>query len=208
MPVLLRGLCLLVVLFAGACAGNSNSAGKAGLMAAVGDAAAAGRLVQLSTDGRTILFRGDITYGTAQELLRLIKANPGVREIHLTSNGGLVEPALLVANAIQLRRATTFVPTTCVSACTVLFLGGQQRYLAPGAALGFHRAWQSTATLDGSVQRVNAEVRARFAERGIADAFVDQAMATPGEQLWYPSPEELQAAGVIDGVSGAALLPR
>ncbi|HKY94470.1 MAG TPA: hypothetical protein VJL84_04150 [Kiloniellales bacterium] len=206
MPILLRGLCLLVALLAGACV--SGSTAKTGLMAAVGDAAAAGRMVQLSADGRTIHFRGDVTYGTAQELLRLIKANPAVHEVHLTSNGGMVEPALLVANAIQLRRATTFVPTTCVSACTFLFLGGQQRYLAPGAALGFHRAWQSEPAFDGDVQRVNAEIRVRFAERGIDDAFVERAMATPGEQLWYPSPEELQAAGVIDGVSSAALLPR
>ena len=113
-----------------------------------------------------------------------------------------------MANAIQLRRATTFVPTTCVSACTFLFLGGQQRYLAPGAALGFHRAWQAMAGNDGNVQRMNREIRARFAERGIAEDFVQRAMATPGEQLWYPSPAELEAAGVIDGVATAGQLPR
>lgn len=206
MPPFLRGLCLALALLAAGCV--SGSAGKTGLRAAVADAGASGHLVQLSGDGRTIVFRGDITYGTAQELLRLIKANPAVREIHLTSNGGLVEPALLVANAIQLRRATTFVPTTCVSACTFLFLGGQQRYLAPGAALGFHRAWQNMPGSGGNVQRMNLEIRARFAERGIAEDFVQRAMATPGEQLWYPSAAELQAAGVIDGVAAAGQLPK
>jgi hypothetical protein len=206
MTMLLRGLCIVLTLLAAGCV--AGSAGRTGLKAAVADAAASGHLVQLSADARSIAFRGDITYGTAQELLRLIKANPSVSEIQLTSNGGLVEPALLVANAIQLRRATTYVPSTCVSACTFLFLGGQQRYLAPGAALGFHRAWQNMPGSDANVQRMNAEIRARFAERGIAQDFVQRAMATPGEQLWYPSPAELQAAGVIDGVAAAGQVPK
>jgi hypothetical protein len=176
--------------------------------AAIADADASGRSVRLSADAHTIIFHGDITYGTAQELLRLIKANPSVKAIELTSNGGLAEPALLVANAIQLRRATTYVPSTCVSACTFLFLGGQQRYLGPGAALGFHRAWQNIAGTAGDVQRMNAEIRERFAERGVAQEFVDRVLATPGEKLWYPTPSELQAAGVIDGVASAGELPR
>src|SRR5262249_20264992 len=129
MPIILRALCLVLALLATACVSNG---GRSGVKAAIADSEASGHLVQLSADKNTVIFRGDITYGTAQELLQLIKANPTVKEIYLTSNGGLAEPALLVANAIQLRRATTFVPSTCVSACTFLFLGGQHRYLAPG----------------------------------------------------------------------------
>ncbi len=205
MTSLLRGLVLVLVLLATCYA---SKGGLIGVQAAIADADASGRLVQLSADKSTIIFRGDITYGTAQELLQLIRANPSVKEISLTSNGGLAEPALLVANAIQLRRATTFVPSTCVSACTFLFLGGQQRYLAPGAALGFHRAWQNLAGNAGDVQRMNAEIRARFAERGVSEDFVQRAMSTPGEQLWYPSPGELQAAGVIDGIASAGQVPK
>jgi len=206
MAATFRALALLLAFAAAACV-TQGKAGS-GTTAAVADAAAGGRTVRLAEGGRTIVFRGDITYGTAQELLRLIKANPAVSTIQLTSNGGLAEPALLVANAIQLRRATTYAEGTCASACTFLFLGGQQRYIAPGAALGFHRAWQNLPGSDGTLQRLNAEIRARFAERGIAQPFVERVMATPADKLWYPSVEELEAAGVIDGVAGAGQLPR
>jgi hypothetical protein len=204
LPELFRGLALgLALLAAAGCAQQSTR----GSTATRSEPAAPVQEVRLLPDGRTIVFQADITYGTAKELLRLIKANPQVREIHLTSNGGLVEPALLVANAIQLRRATTFVPTNCVSACTFLFLGGEQRYLAPGAALGFHQAWRKVADRDNSLAQMNEKIRVRFEARAIEAGFVQRAMTTPSSTLWYPTADELESAGVIDGVRSASELP-
>jgi hypothetical protein len=202
---LLRGFALaLALLAAGGCATQET---RGTTTTTLSKQEAPRQQVRLLPDGHAIVFQADITYGSAKELLRLIKANPQVREIHLTSNGGLVEPALLVANAIQLRRATTFVPTSCVSACTFLFLGGEQRYLAPGAALGFHQAWRKVADQDNSLVRMNEKIRARFAARQIDAGFVQRATTTPSATLWYPSSDELEAAGVIDGVRSAGELP-
>jgi hypothetical protein len=149
----------------------------------------------------TVIFRGDVTYGTTKQLLDLIKQNPTVTTVVLTSDGGFVHPALIVANALQLRGATTFVPTECVSACTLLFLGGETRYLAPGAKLGFHRAWRNLdEPEDRSTQMTNEEIRQRLIERGVSAAFADQVLATPGSEIWYPTADEMLEAGVIDAV--------
>ena len=204
---LLRALTLALCLLGLAACAARDGPGSAPA-ATMPQLAPAGQSVRLSADGRTILFQADVTYGTAQALLRLIKANPQVRAIHLTSNGGLVEPALLVANAIQLRRATTYVPSICVSACTFLFLGGEERYLAPGAALGFHQAWRTVADRDNSLVRMNEKIRARFAAREVEASFVQRAITTPSSQLWYPTASELETAGVIHGVRSAAELPQ
>lgn len=159
--------------------------------------------------GDTVVFRGDVTYGTTKALLDLIKQHPQVTTVILTSDGGYVHPALVVANALQLRGATTFVPSECVSACTLLFLGGETRYLAPGAKLGFHRAWRNLdEPEDRSTQMTNEEIRRRLLERGVSAAFAEQVLATPSTEIWYPTPEEMLDAGVIDGVLTQEQLPR
>jgi hypothetical protein len=149
----------------------------------------------------TVIFRGDVTYGTTKALLQLIKEHPEVTVVHLTSDGGYVHPALVVANALQLRGATTFVPSECVSACTLLFLGGETRYLAPDAKLGFHRAWRNLdEPEDRGTQMTNEEIRRRLVERGVTAAFAEQVLATPSTEVWYPTSQEMIEAGVIDGV--------
>lgn len=165
--------------------------------------------VALLPDGRTVIFRGHITYGATKELLRLVKENPGVMEVHLTSGGGYVQPALIVANALQLRGVTTFVPKECTSACTLLFLGGAERYIAPGAKLGFHRAWRNRdKPNDPDTHPTNETIRQRMLERGVTAAFAGRVVTTPADRLWYPSPEEMLAAGVITGVLRQDALPK
>jgi hypothetical protein len=82
-----------------------------------------------------------------------------------------------------------------------------QRYLAPGAALGFHQAWRKVADRDNSLTLMNEKIRARFEARAIEAAFVRRATTTPSSTLWYPTDDELEAAGVIDGVRRADELP-
>lgn len=165
--------------------------------------------VTLREGGRVVALDGDVTYGTAKELLRLIKENPQVSEIHLTSDGGLVHPALAVANAIQLRRATVFVPESCISACTLLFLGGARRYVAPEAELGFHRAFSNLDAPETAGTRLtNEQIRRRLLERGVSADFAAHVLATPGSEVWYPTTEEMIAAGVVHAVATAGALPQ
>ncbi len=191
-------LLLLLCLLAGC-----RTAGEAGgqpVTAASGGPS--GHQATLLPGGTGIAFRGDITFGSARALLDLVRANPRVDQVRLESDGGYVHPALLVANALQLRGATTFVERSCLSACTVLFVGGKRRYLAEGGELGFHRAWRDEAEEAESqaTAGTNQGLRARFIARGVAPAFADRGLATPGGGKRDPTPEELLAAGVIDAV--------
>jgi hypothetical protein len=195
--------CLLALLLLAGCASRPDHGASASRT--VGGAS----YVSLLPDGRTVIFRGYVTYGTTKELLRLVKENPQVMEVHLTSDGGYVQPALIVANALQLRGVTTFVPKECASACTLLFLGGAARYVAPGAKLGFHRAWRDRDKPDDpATNPTNEQIRQRLLERGVSAAFAGRVVTTPADRLWYPSPEEMLAAGVITSVLSQDALPR
>jgi hypothetical protein len=55
---------------------------------------------------------------------------------------------------------------------------------------------------------MNEAIRRRLVERGVTAAFAARAVATPSDQIWYPTPEELVAAGVIAGPLTQSALPR
>ncbi len=192
---------LLALLLLAACRTTGDGA------VASGNGGPASHQATLLPGGTAVAFRGDIDYGSAQALLLLVRGNPLVHEVRLESDGGYIRPALLVANALQLRGATTFVEKSCASACTVLFLGGKRRLIAAGAELGFHRAWSDSEPEGRADEPTNRELRQRLIERGVTPAFADRVIATPGSEMWFPTEAELLAGGVITGVLPKGSLP-
>jgi len=101
---------------------------------------------------------------------------------------------------VRSRGLITYVPRLCASACAFVFLGGKERYVGPGAKLGFHAA----VGLDESpaeTGRLAAAVKTWMVGRGVAPAFVDRAVSTPQATLWVPTPNELLQARVITAVT-------
>jgi hypothetical protein len=146
--------------------------------------------------GTELEFVGGISGPALTELARLLEANPRIAALQLTSQGGDALTAMGMEQLVRQRGLITYVPRFCASACAFVFMGGRERYLGPGARLGFHAA----AGLDDSAEataRLAAAARSWMLARGVADAFVDRAVSTPSSSMWYPSRDELVRAGVL-----------
>ena len=74
-------------------------------------------------------FSGGISFGTAKEFETMLKAMDNVRTVRLNSNGGRIAEAQKISDLIKARGLSTYVTHQCASACTIVFLGGKQRYL-------------------------------------------------------------------------------
>ncbi len=156
-------------------------------------------LLEVTPDGRTLRFQGEITYGLTARLEELLAAAPDMRQIELTSPGGLVFEARGAAQVILAAGLSTRGVGECSSACTLLFLAGTSRSLAPQARLGFHGYGLSERVhLPGyDIAAVEARDRAYLEARGVAPEFADQAFATPPEAMWYPPRALLLSSGVL-----------
>ncbi len=78
------------------------------------------------------------------ELLKILKSNPNIKIIHLTSWGGLISAAVEMADLIIDFELDTHVKEICFSACPLLLIGGETRTLDRGSKIGFHRSsWSS-----------------------------------------------------------------
>mgnify|MGYP001130245283 CR=1 FL=1 len=153
----------------------------------------------VSADGRTARLHGQIALGSSEAFAALLAANPGLLVLELSSDGGNIYEGRGLARLVREAGLDTRVVDTCSSACTIAFIGGLRRQLAPGARLGFHQyrvaADYEVPFADPAAEQ--ARDRALFAAAGVAEWFLDGMYRESAARIWYPQIEELRRAGVL-----------
>jgi membrane-bound ClpP family serine protease len=96
--------------------------------------------IDVLSGGEIIQISGSFSWAMPQNFIAALAGAPHVRTIRFDSPGGHVQAALQIADVIHDRGLDTYVPRFCASACTLAFLAGKHRFLAPTAQLGFHQA--------------------------------------------------------------------
>lgn len=153
--------------------------------------------LSVSADGTILYVDGSYGMGSDQAVRRMLEQNPKVREVVLSGPGGRMGAGFEISRMIRSRRLATRVETGCASACTIAFLGGVDRSIAPGAKLGFHQASFPGMSADDMFEANRDMKRFLTMSAGIAPDFAQRVLDTPGDSIWVPTPEELLAARVI-----------
>lgn len=139
---------------------------------------------------------GGIPIGTTEAVRKMLDSNPAVRVIHLNSTGGRIAEANKLAILISRRQLITYTRTSCVSACTIAFLAGRERYLGEQGRIGFHSA--SIGGVTGSDElNVNASFKAALSRVGASPGFINKATTTTPQDIWFPNTEQLKQQNVI-----------
>ena len=162
--------------------------------------------VILNEDETMIRINGYIGFGITDRIRPLLAQNKGVTGLVLDSPGGWSGEGEELARVVQAYELDTYSLLGCSSSCTLPFVAGKNRSLAPGANLGFH---QATALGYGSeflgITLVSHEREERlFHSRGIDTGFISRMFEAGPEDMWYPTSEELIAANVVHSIRSAA----
>jgi hypothetical protein len=155
---------------------------------------------RITTNGTVLLLHGTFGTGSADQVRRVLARSPDIRTVALSSSGGRLREAAEIARLVRERKLDTYVDTRCESACTFVFLAGKERAATPNARIGFHRpsfAGVSALGFDPATEGMLATYR----DAGIPQDFLERVAATHAQDMWYPSPKQLEAAGVINRVS-------
>ncbi|CUA85042.1 Clp protease [Pseudidiomarina woesei] len=153
--------------------------------------------LRVLNQGTEIELIGPLPYGTTESVQAILQRFPSVRVIHLNSPGGRISEGVKLYDLIQEYQLDTYVPSECSSACTIAFMGGQQRYLSKRGILGFHSA--SLHQLDGAdVQQINDDFKRIYRQHGVSESFIRQSVRVDGANIWYPGPLELIEARVVN----------
>lgn len=134
--------------------------------------------------------------GLTKDFEVVAKANARLRVVHLDSVGGRLGEGRKLFQLIRARGLDTYVSARCLSACTLAFAGGRQRYLLRGAVLGFHRGAFPGARED-TFDAIQNEV---FTAANFDEKFIRRALSTPNADAWYPPQDILVPSHVITGL--------
>ncbi|HDS1061056.1 zinc-ribbon domain-containing protein [Pseudomonas putida] len=142
---------------------------------------------------------GGIPIGTTEAVRKILDSYPSIRVIHLNSTGGRIVEANKLAILISMRQLITYTRTSCVSACTIAFLAGRERYLGEQGRIGFHSA--SIGGVTGSDElNVNSSFKAALSRVGASPSFITKATATSPQDIWFPDTEQLKQQNIITAV--------
>jgi hypothetical protein len=162
--------------------------------------------INLLPGGTEIEYSGRIAFGASGALRSALNDHPSVKILHLNSKGGSVGDARQLQYLVQDRGLTTVVDAQCLSACTLVFLAGVERYMTPGAKLGFHRE-KAMGASQAEINMFEETDAQHMLALGISSSFVDKAFSTPSSDMWIPTVEELKAGHVITDVSTKFAMP-
>jgi hypothetical protein len=161
-----------------------------------GDKQLAQHHFKIMSNGTMLDFSGGISFGTAKEFETMLDAMDNVSTVRINSIGGRIAEAQKISNMIRARGLSTYVTSECVSACTIVFLGGKQRFLYANAKLGFHQSYFPGQTESDKRLGIMRE-EARLEGFGVSHAFAERANAASHTGMWYPEQSELLREHVV-----------
>jgi hypothetical protein len=140
--------------------------------------------------GEMLEFSGGITFGVAREMEGFLNAMTNVKTVRLNSLGGRLLEAQKMSDLIKARRLSTLVERDCLSACTIVFLGGIDRAVMTNARLGFHQpAFRGMTASDRHLAIANEE--RRLQAFGLSRDFAERANRAEPSSMWFPDKNEL-----------------
>ena len=86
-----------------------------------------------------------------------------------------------------------------MSACTIVFLGGQQRAVMPAARIGFHQPAFRGMTAASRRAAIATEM-ARLQRFGLSRQFAERANTATPSGMWFPDKDELVREKVVTRV--------
>ena len=156
-------------------------------------------LPKLSDDGSTVFLKGEINFDLNNDLLSLVKENKKLKTVELSSNGGFIYAARALAFSIEKNGLNTHVEGECNSACTLVFMAGDERTLGIAGKIGFHQ-YEFKKQHPLQVEKANDEQERDlkfFARRGISSGFLESMYQSGHQNIWQPDRSVLREAGVI-----------
>jgi uncharacterized membrane protein YhaH (DUF805 family) len=152
--------------------------------------------------GEMLEFSGGIKFGVAQELDTFLNAMPDVKTLRLNSIGGRIREAQKMSDIVKARGLSTVVEKDCLSACTIVFLGGTDRAIMSNARLGFHQpSYRGITAVDR--RRAIAVEEERLQKLGLSESFAARANKAEPGSMWFPDNRELMREHVVTRVVAA-----
>jgi len=153
------------------------------------------------------LFNGEFEKGSANAVIRKILSSedldwerPIALELH--SDGGMPQEAIILSEFVKHYSVHVEVIGKCNSACTLVLLASQKRYVHPRAWIGFHATYLKLP--DGPdygarhLRFYDELLESELARVGTSNDFKERSKVQDSESGFEPTYEELVNEGIVN----------
>jgi hypothetical protein len=105
-----------------------------------------------------------------------------------------------MAQLVSERHLDTVTLTRCASACTLVMVTGQERYLGPNARMGFHRSGFAHIFEDYGWTEVDHQIAAHLRKYGAKEDFISMALKEPMFRIWWAPHEDMYSGGFANAM--------
>jgi hypothetical protein len=113
--------------------------------------------------------------------------------LDLSSDGGVLEEGMLIANLARQKKLSVYVAEECDSVCAFVFFAAAKRYLAQNSRIGVHSISNSRDIEDLGSMRLTLKIARLSAKLGAPESAIGKMVTTRPSNITYLDGGDLSA---------------
>jgi hypothetical protein len=143
--------------------------------------------------GVVLRLRGDFRDGDYARFKSHFRKKTAVIGLDLSSDGGVLEEAVRIANLARQKKLSVYVAEECNSVCAFVFFAAAKRYLAQNSKIGVHSVSNSRYIEDLDSMRLTLELARLSAKLGAPESAIGKIVTTRPSNITYLDAGDLSA---------------
>jgi hypothetical protein len=135
--------------------------------------------------GMVLRLRGDVREGDFSRLKSYFRGRETIVGFDLSSEGGVFEEGLRIAEIIRRKKLTVYVSDKCNSVCADVFFAGAKRYFGPDSKIGVHAISNHRDIEDAGSKLLTIKLARLWAKKGVPDAAIGKMVTTRPDAITY-----------------------
>jgi hypothetical protein len=149
--------------------------------------------------GILLRLRGDIKEGDFSQLKSHFRRKEAIIGFELSSNGGILEEGLRIADLARRKKLTVYVAGECDSACSDVFFAGAKRYFGADSKIGVHAVSNYRDMQDAGSKLLTIKLARLWAKQRIPSSVIRKMVATGPAAITYLDQADLSGLDASAG---------
>jgi hypothetical protein len=143
--------------------------------------------------GVVLRLRGDFKDGDYARFKSHFRKKVAVIGLDLSSDGGVLEEGVQIANLARQKKLSVYVAEECSSVCAFVFFAAAKRYLAQNSRIGVHSVSNSRYIEDLGSMRLTLKLARLSAKLGAPESAIGKFVITRPSNITYLDSDDLSA---------------
>jgi hypothetical protein len=149
--------------------------------------------------GIVLRLRGDIKLGDFSRLKSQFRKKEAIVGFDLSSEGGILEEGLLIADFTRRKKLSVYVSDQCNSVCADVFFAAAKRYFGADSKIGVHAISNDRGIEDAGSKLLTVKRARLWAQQGIPNSAIGKMVTTRPETITYLDQADLSGLNALAG---------